>query len=289
MSLLLLSVAIFVITLLVGAAPRLLSARLSGQRLQDLTGLAAGLLLASALLIVIPEGFHASAAGSETNGDHAVELDEHADGHADDVFSDDPVVLGAAILAGFALMLILEGLGIGHDVHEEHHDHEEGHGHGHVHHPTRLSVLSVGLSVHALADGLAIGAAAVAGEAAFTFLVALAVVLHRIPAAFSLGVFALHETARRNAVAWVGAFAAATPIATLLAFSLLDGATDRLVALSLLFSAGTFVYVATVDTLPSLHNPETGRRSALLVLVGALVFTAVFWGADSAGWLEHSH
>ena len=251
-----------------------MASRLSPQRLQDLTGLAAGLLLASALLIVIPEGFHVSA--------------ETASGG--DAFADDPITLGAAVLLGFIFMLILEGLGVGHDVHEEHHDHVEGHGHGHVHHPTSFSTLAVGLTVHALADGLAIAAAAIAGESAFSFLVALAVVLHRIPAAFSLGVFALHETSdSRRAFGGVAAFAVATPLAVLLTYVLLEDATDRLVALALLFSAGTFVYVATVDTLPSLHNPETGRRSAALVVAGALLFSAVFFAFDSTGSLDHSH
>jgi zinc transporter 9 len=299
MSLSLLAGAVFALSMIAGLAPRMAQHRLSDERLQDLTGIAAGLLLASAILIVIPEGFHVSAGAVDDDG-HVEHVDEEAhheeedhDDHDDDeaaLFADEPVILGAAVLAGFGLMLLLEGLGVGHDVHEEHHDHEEGHGHGHVHHPNRLSVLSIGLTIHALADGLAIGAAAVAGETAFTVLVALAVVLHRVPAAFSLGVFALHETAHpRRALSWVLAFAIATPLAMLGSFLLLDDASERLVSLALLFSAGTFVYVATVDTLPSLHNPETGRRSAALVLLGALVFAVVFIGVDSAGWLEHSH
>ena len=74
------------------------------------------------------------------------------------------VYLVSSIVAGFAVMLILEGLGVGHAVHEEHHDHVVGHGHGHVHHPVSGSVVALGLSIHALADGLAIGAAAASGE-----------------------------------------------------------------------------------------------------------------------------
>lgn len=274
MSIVGLASAILVLSLAGGFAPRTLAGRLSEKTLHDITGVASGLLLASALLVVIPEGFHLAAQAAEPG----------------DAFTDDPVVLGAAVLAGFALMLLLEGFGVGHDVHEEHHDHEVGHGHGHVHHPRSPLVLAAGLSVHATADGVAIGSAAVAGDSAFSALVALAVLLHRVPAAFSLGLFTLHETSdRRRATLGLMAFAAATPVAILLSYLLLDGASDRLIALVLMFSAGTFVYVSTVDTLPAIHNPDTGRRSVAVVLLGAALFAAVFLVLDTSGLLDHAH
>ncbi len=325
-SVVLLAITITILSLLGGLAPRAFSGRLSGGQLETLTGIASGLLLASALLVVIPEGFHvANGEGDwvnvtdehhvdEEHDDEHNDDDEHGEEHegedehsdeaigshdedlADDInnlrfqSSFDPAILGLAILGGFVFMLLLEGFGVGHAVHEEHHDHVEGHGHGHVHHPTSIGVLAAGLSAHALADGLAIGAAAVAGDAAFSLLVALAVLLHRVPAAFSLGMFALHETDDGNA-AFRGllAFALATPLAMLLSFLLLDGADNGLVALALLFSAGTFVYVATVDTLPAIHNPETGRKSVRNVLIGVAIFTALLFLANATGSLEHSH
>ena len=274
MSLVGLAAVILILSLAGGLAPRAFADRLTEKLLHDITGVASGLLLASALLVVIPEGFHLAAQASGPG----------------DAFTDDPVVLGAAVLAGFALMLLLEGFGVGHDVHEEHHDHEMGHGHGHVHHPRSSIVLAAGLSVHALADGVAIGSAAVAGDSAFSALVALAVLLHRVPAAFSLGLFTLHETSdQARATLGLVAFAAATPAAILLSYLLLDGASDRVIALVLMFSAGTFVYVATVDTLPAIHNPDTGRRSVVMVLLGAALFAAVFLVVDTGGLLDHSH
>jgi solute carrier family 39 (zinc transporter), member 9 len=263
---------VFVLSLVGGFGPRWFAPRLSNERLHDITGISAGLLLASALLVVIPEGFDIATAGQDSG------------------FTDAPVVLGAAILAGFALMLVLEGFGVGHDIHEEHHSHAEGHGHGHVHHPSSLGIVAVGLSVHAIADGLAIGAAAVSGETAFGVLVAVAVVIHRVPAAFSLGLFALHETVDRGRVALgVIAFAVSTPIAILGTYLLLDVASDRWIARAMLFSAGTFVYVATVDTLPAIHNPETGRRSVAMVVLGTLTFAAVFVAIDQVLDLSHGH
>ena len=250
-----------------------MAGRLKEHQLEDITGIASGLLLASAVLVVVPEGFHVAA---ETA--------------TDDIFSYEPAVLGATLLAGFVAMLLLEGFGIGHDVHEEHHDHTEGHGHGHVHHPASTSSLAIGLSVHAAADGLAIGAAAVAGETAFSVLVAVAVLIHRVPAAFSLGMFALHETRDPGrAVRGVVAFALATPLTMLISFIVLEGADEKLIALALLFSAGTFLYVATVDTLPAVHNPETGRRSVRNVVIGATAFAILLLVSEAAGFLDHTH
>ncbi len=270
------AIAIFALSLLGGLAPRLFSNRLSNRRLEDLTGIASGLLLASALLVVIPEGFHVAA--------------EAASNDADEVFIQEPVVLGATVLVGFLMMLLLEGFGIGHAVHEEHHDHAQGHGHGHVHHPTSSGVLAIGLSVHAVADGLAIGAAAATGETAFSLLVGLAVLLHRVPAAFSLGLFALHEPAGwARGSRGVILFAMATPIAVIASYVLLDGGSDQTVALALLLSAGTFLYVATVDTLPAVHNIDTGMRSVLNVIAGAALFAILFLSLDAAGLLDHAH
>jgi zinc transporter 9 len=275
MSVFLLALAIMVLSLLGGLAPRAFSQRLSSLQLETLTGIASGLLLASAFLVVIPEGFHT-----------AVVTDPVESG--EDLFAFPAAVLGLTVLAGFVAMLLLEGFGVGHAVHEEHHDHADGHGHGHIHHPTSISVLAVGLSAHALADGLAIGSAAVVGDTTLSMLVAVAVLLHRVPVAFSLGLYSLHESEDAPAVfRGLLAFSLATPLAMVLSFLLLDGADERIVALTLLFSAGTFVYVATVDTLPAIHNPETGRRSVRNVLIGVVLFTTLLFITNATGVLDH--
>ncbi len=266
-----LSLLIVVASLGPGLLPRVFADRVSSKGLADLTGVASGLLLTSAFLIVVPEGFHTATAG-------------------DDTLASDPVVLGLAVLAGFGLLLALEGLGIGHAVHEEHHDNATGHGHQHVHHPSSGRVLAIGLSVHALADGVAIGAAAASGETSFSLLVAFAVLVHRVPVALSLGVFLLHQAGgRRSALTGLLLFTLATPVALVLSYLVLDGADESILALVLLFSAGTFIYVATVDTLPAVHNPTTGRRSVRNVLAGAAALSLVLILLSSAGVLNHSH
>jgi zinc transporter ZupT len=109
-----------------------------------------------------------------------------------------------------------------------------------------------------------------------------------VPAAFSLGVFAMHESGSRGHRELL-TFAVATPIATVLSFQVLDQASEKLVALALLFSAGTFLYVATVDTLPAIHNPETGRRSVRNIVIGGVIFGVLLLILQRTGLLEHSH
>jgi zinc transporter ZupT len=265
------SLVIVIVSLGAGLLPQVFANKISSQSLTDLTGFASGLLLASAFLVVVPEGFHTAATG-------------------DGVFSSDPLVMGLAALAGFIVLLALEGLGIGHAVHEEHHDHATGHGHEHVHHPFSGRVIAIGLSAHALADGVAIGAAAAAGETSFSLLVAFAVVVHRVPAALSLGIFLLHQPGgRRSALKGLLLFTFATPAALALSYLVLNDVDESILALVLLFSAGTFVYVATIDTLPAIHNPATGQRSVRNVLSSAAVLSIILILLNNAGVLEHSH
>ena len=260
-----------VIALICGLTPIFSKFKEDLGRLKVLTGIAAGIIIASAMLVVIPNGYEL--ASSE-------EHEEYVDG----------LLLGGAILGGFLLMFILEGLGIGHAVHEEHHDHAHDHGHAHVHHNHSGWMLVLGLSLHAATDGLAIGAAAATSSISVTATVALAVLIHKGPAAFSLGIFSMHEREQRNdSIRDVVIFSLATPVMMMLAFYALEGLETNLIGLVMLFSAGTFLYVATVDTLPNIHNPEMGRQTMLYVLFGAILLIMVLLGADVAGLLEHGH
>jgi len=248
--------AIFLAALAAGSIP--LSRRVGEHTdlLRWMTGVAAGVLLASALLVAIPEGF------------------ELAQGDA-----------GLAILAGFLMMLILEGMGIGHDIHEEHHDHT---GHDHVHHPEGGYTLVIGLTVHAATDGLAIGAALASGSLHLTLGVFIAVLMHKLPAAFSLGVFSLHERGERNrAFRDLFVFSLATPLMILVTFYLLGDVSDSVVGLALLFAGGTFLYVATVDVLPDVHSSETGRAALAQVLTGAILMAALLYGLEASGLVAH--
>jgi len=269
--------ALTLILALLGGLPPILSKIKENQEtLRRITGIASGILLASALLVVIPEGFELATGEHEESGE-----EEEGVGN---------LLIGGAVLAGFLMMLILEGSGIGHAVHEEHHDHHDEHGHEHVHHRNSPWIIVLGLSLHSAADGLAIGSAAAGSTEAVTALVALAVLIHKVPAAFSLGVFSMHERENRNdSVRDIVMFSLATPVMILVSFYTLQGMDEHLIALVMLFAAGTFLYVATVDTLPDIHNPETGRAALRNVLIGVVVIILVLYGAEAAGLIEHGH
>jgi zinc transporter 9 len=137
---------------------------------------------------------------------------------------------------------------------------------------------------------LAIGSAAAGTSEAVTALVALAVLIHKVPAAFSLGVFSMHEREDRNdTIRDIVMFSLATPVMIIVSFYALQGLDEQLIALAMLFAAGTFLYVATVDTLPDIHNPETGREALRNVLIGVVAIVLVLYGAEAAGLIEHGH
>lgn len=277
--------ALTLILALVGGLTPILS-RIKEDRdiLRRITGVASGILLASAILVVIPEGFELAM----EEHDEGVHEEEEA-GHEEEEGLEG-LIIGGAILAGFMMMLMLEGSGIGHAVHEEHHNHEGDYGHEHIHHRNSPWIIVLGLSLHSAADGLAIGSAAAGSSEAVTAIVALAVLIHKIPAAFSLGVFSTHERNERNdSIRDVVLFSVATPVMIMVSFYALEGLDEHMIALAMLFAGGTFLYVATVDTLPDIHNPETGREALVNVIIGVALMIVILYGADAAGLIGHGH
>ena len=234
---------------------------------------------------------NASAGIEEIEGLITTHTHEEAHTEEEHAHEETPVAIyGLAILIGFLLMLLLEASGAGHAVHEEHHDHSEEHGHAHVHHHKVGWTLVAGLSLHAAADGLAIGAAIASGESALTTAVIAAVLIHKAPAAFSLGVFSMHEReSESEAIRDVALFAAATPLAIILSYLALADIESATIGLVMLFSAGSFLYVATVDTLPDIHNPETGRATVVPMLMGVAIVGILLILAAQMGWLDHGH
>ena len=260
------SIIALIVSILAGSFP--LWKKISEQQnlLNWMTGLAAGILLASALLIAIPEGFELSSGSS---------------------YSGESLFLGAAILCGFLFMLILEGFGFGHDVHEEHHDHSHDHDHDHIHHVAGSSLV-FGLSVHALTDGLAIGAGISSQSTILTLTLTMAVIAHKIPAAFSLGVFSLHERGdRKAALKDLVLFSLATPLTIMLSVLFMGELESHLLALAVLFAAGTFLYVATVDVLPDVHSPDTGKLALIQVIIGAAIMFVILLALDASGIIAH--
>ncbi|KAF4517079.1 hypothetical protein B566_EDAN006396 [Ephemera danica] len=120
---------------------------------------------------------------------------------------------------------------------------------------------TLGLVVHAAADGIALGAAAHTAHTDVEMIVFVAIMLHKAPAAFGLVTFLLHEGLERNRIRrHLIVFSISAPLLALLTyFGLGQDSKDTLssvnaTGVAMLFSAGTFLYVATVHVLPELTH-----------------------------------
>ena len=244
-----------------------LSLELSSNRLKQLTAIGAGVLIGSAFLVVIPEALEIFEGHDEEGHD---EEGHDEEGH-DEEGHIEPSVIGLSILLGFVLMLLLETFGLPHAVH---HDEDKD-----------LLGLSatIGLVAHAAADGLAVGAS-VSSSTETGVIVFLAIMLHKGPAAFGLSSFLKHINVEASkSKLYLVLFALSSPIVAILTFFALKDtsfATDDNIGLALLFSAGTFVYVATVDVLPEVHSHDHDNDPPVwFVLLGMfLVFLTTLIG-----------
>ena len=234
-----------------------LTLELSSNRLKQLTAIGAGVLIGSGFLVILPE---------------ALEIFEghEEEGHEEESHIE-PSTIGLAILGGFVLMLLLETFGLPHAVH---HDEDKD-----------LLGLSatIGLIVHAIVDGIAVGAS-VSSSTETGLVVFVAIMLHKGPAAFGLFSFLKHiKIPASKSKIYLFSFALASPIASILTFFILKDtsfATNDNIGLALLFSAGTFIYVATVDVLPEVHSHDHNQDSPVwsVILGIILVFLSTLIG-----------
>lgn len=296
----------FVVAFAGGAVPLLARFDHQHSMLGAMTSISAGFLISAACLIVIPEGFERFSVVTSSDleaGTTAVHSEDDGHDHSGHNHGEEApflglsvepsVLAGMAILLGFLLMLVTESLGFGHDIHEEHHN-DAG---GHVHHPIsdqdgkRLgAVVVIGLTIHTIADGMAIGAGLATGSHALTGSLVATLLTHKVPAAFSLAMFSQHaHGSRRKTWTDLWVFSLATPIAILGTWAVLGSLSDRVVGWVLLFSAGTFIYVATVDVLPNVLRSGRRRVVALQVAAGCLALLFLILILDGLGFGLHDH
>ena len=229
-----LAAIMFVAVAVFGYIP--MSLDLSSVRLKQLTAIGAGVLIGSAFLVIIPEALEIFE-GHEEEESHEEGEESHVE----------PSTMGLAILSGFVLMLLLEIFGLPHAVHHDEDKHLLG-----------LSA-TIGLIIHAAVDGLAVGAS-VSSSTETGLIVFVAIMLHKGPAAFGLSSFLQHiKIDKMKSQMYLLLFALSSPIVAILSFFTLQDstfATDDNIGLALMFSAGTFIYVATVDVLPEVHSHD---------------------------------
>jgi len=282
-TLILLSFAMLVGCYLAGVVP--LAFNLSDEKLRLVSVLGAGLLVGTALAVIIPEGVHAllSPSGGHHEESHIVEkaaavkpgavvpgeaqlkevikLDETGSHHHE---HESGVELhswiGVALVLGFVFMLLVDQIG----------------GHMHSHAGTgepsagqnrNKITATLGLVVHAAADGIALGAAASTSQTHVEIIVFIAIMLHKAPAAFGLVSFLLHEGFDRARIRkHLSVFAFSAPVLAIVTYVILNqSGKDMLVnnnatGIAMLFSGGTFLYVATVHILPKLARVSISEQ-----------------------------
>nr|XP_057913592.1 zinc transporter ZIP9 [Doryrhamphus excisus] len=291
----LLSLAMLVGCYVAGTIP--LAVNFSEEKLKLVTVLGAGLLCGTALAVIIPEGVHALYEEILEGGHHspsqvgvlevsqpkAEEVEAAALGvgghpHQEHGHEQLHACIGVSLVLGFVFMLLVDQIGSSHM-----HSTED---------PEAARVASskitttLGLVVHAAADGVALGAAASTSQTSVQLIVFVAIMLHKAPAAFGLVSFLMHAGLERNRIRkHLLVFALAAPLLAMLTFVGLSQSSKEALSdinatgVAMLFSAGTFLYVATVHVLPEVggtghsHAAAGGNAGKGLskVEVGALV------------------
>jgi len=129
----------------------------------------------------------------------------------------------------------------------------------------------IGMSLHTIVDGFALGAANV--EAELGLLVFLAILAHKIPNAFSLSAILRAEGySRGRALAMNAAFALMVPLGAGLYVLMREAVhVDAFTSIALAASAGTFLHLSLSDILPDLHRRGVARWSLSFAVIAGLV------------------
>jgi len=137
----------------------------------------------------------------------------------------------------------------------------------------------VGLSIHSMMAGIALGsAAAIPGLGA---VVLLAIVAHKAPASMSLAALLIAAGYRRGAIiALISVFSLMVPLGVIVAYFILGAVPEHVVGVLVALSAGTFLYIAASDLLPELHRAQQLRTLSLVTFFGGVLLT---WGARVLG------
>ncbi|XP_017268276.1 zinc transporter ZIP9 [Kryptolebias marmoratus] len=252
------SVAMFVGSFLLGFIPLLF--RLSEKSLQFVSLLGAGLLCGTALAITIPEGvglLEDSWRASPSSSSDVPSSRNASEKSASSSEEGPPprFYIGMALTFGFTFMFAVDQIG-GHLSTRDQTTRSSNSAH---------ITATLGLVIHAAADGFALGAAVATGQVTVQVIVFFAVILHKAPAAFGLVSFLMHAGLEKKHIqGHLLAFSAAAPVVAISTYFILhssgNSAQSQLSAtgVGMLFSAGTFLYVATVHVLPEISGGGGG-------------------------------
>ena len=247
-----------------------LGGRHDGVGPQHLLSLAAGALLATAFMHLLPEAFESQAG-------------------AHDLF--------ATLLVGVVFFFLLDKAELWHhghehshaepDAHDHHHGHHHGHDHGHAHHHHSPRAggwaLLTGDSVHCFGDGILIASAFMA-DMRLGVIAAVSVMAHEVP--HHMGdLVVLRQTSanRRMALLKVSLAGAVTALGGVVGYFLVGQLQDFL-PYFLAVASSSFVYVALADLIPQLQKRLTARETIAQIawlIAGMVVVTMVSGVAHS--------
>lgn len=240
---------------------------------QHLLSLAAGALLATAFMHLLPEAFESRI---------------------------EPALLFGVLLFGLVFFFLLDKAELWHHGHEHHHGDEksghEGHGHAHSHAHEQgpraggWAVLT-GDSVHCFGDGILI-ASAFTADMRLGLVAALAVLAHEIPHHIGdLVVLRQSSANQRAALVKVSLAGTMTALGGIVGWWLVDQLHSWL-PYFLVLAGSSFVYVALADLIPQLQKRLPARQTAAQILwlvAGIVLVTAVSRLAHGEHGHEHGH
>ena len=238
---------------------------------QHLLSLAAGALLATAFMRLLPEAF-----------EQALETGVSAQ------------ALFGSLLVGLVFFFLLDKAELWHHGHEHghahghghslghSHDHADHHHHGHNHHSGGWAVL-LGDSVHAFGDGILIAAAFVA-DPRLGVATALAVMAHEVP--HHVGDLVVLRQSLNNSRAALFRLTLAGGVTALggVVGYLLVGALHEYLPFFLVVAASSFIYVALADLIPQLQKRLSPHETAAQV---AWLFAGIALVAALGEWAHH--
>ncbi len=256
-------IAILLGTLAAGIGSVWLAAALSFGALarytQHMLSLAAGALMATAFMHLLPEAFESQAS-------------------AHDLFM--------TLLIGVVFFFLLDKAELWHHGHEHHHaeetphDHAHHHGHHHEHTMTRVPgtwAVLTGDSVHCFGDGVLIASAFMA-DMRLGVIASIAVLAHEVPHHMGdLMVLRSGSANKRAALVKVSLAGAVTALGGLIGFWLVEQLQDYL-PYFLVVASSSFIYVALADLIPQLQKHLSARETAAQIawlLSGIVMVTLV--------------
>jgi zinc and cadmium transporter len=138
----------------------------------------------------------------------------------------------------------------------------------------------LGISLHSLLDGIALGAGLILPQLGPVVL--LAVIIHKMPDSMSISSILLAAGWDRRKISWLNLlFSLTTPVGALIAFLFFRSLSPEHVAVAIGISAGTFLAIATADILPQVHRIEQRNPMTLVFLAIGL---SISWMGT---WIIH--